>query len=84
MEEETGSQWTVKQIKTEDLQKTGEEKLAKGDYSAFGELLRVYLYRDGEGHPLKTGESANKLLGLPGEEDLKSSLREWLAKSGAI
>lgn len=84
VEEETGSKWTVDPQSTTDLQKIGEEKLAKGDYSAFGQLLRVYLFRDGEGHPLKEDEKANKLLGLPAEEDLRATLRKWLSSNGAI
>lgn len=84
VEEETGSKWTVERQSSEELQKIGEEKLAKGDFSAFGQLLKVYIYRDGEGHPLKEGEKANKLLGLPEEEDIKGTLRKWLASAGAI
>lgn len=82
VEEETGSKWAVDRQNTADLQKIGEEKLAKGDFSAFGQLLRVYLYRDGEGHALKEEEKANRLLGLPEEEDIKGTLRKWLAAAG--
>lgn len=84
VEEETGGKWTVERQDTADLQRIGEEKLAKGDFSAFGQLLRVYLYRDGEGHALKEGEKANELLGLPNEEDLKGTLQKWLASAGSI
>ncbi|KAF3762134.1 NAD(P)-binding protein [Cryphonectria parasitica EP155] len=84
VEAETGSKWTVERQSTADLQKIGEEKLAKGDFSAFGPLLRVHLYRDGEGHALKEGEKANALLGLPENEDIKETLRKWLASTGAI
>ncbi|ROW14205.1 hypothetical protein VPNG_04329 [Cytospora leucostoma] len=83
VEEETSSKWTVEHVSTQDLQKLGEEKLAKGDFSAFGELLRVHLYRDGEAHPVPADELANKSLELP-EEDLKASLRAWLASAGAV
>lgn len=84
VEDETGSKWTVDRVSTQDLQRRGEEKLAKGDFSAFGELLRVYLYRDGEGHPVPADELANGLLELPGEEDLRGTLRKWLATAGAV
>ncbi|KAK7738582.1 hypothetical protein SLS53_006103 [Cytospora paraplurivora] len=83
VEEETSSKWTVEHVSTQDLLKSGEEKLAKGDFSAFRELLRVHLYRDGEGHPVPANELANKSLELP-QEDLKASLREWLASAGAV
>lgn len=78
VEEETGSKWTVSHENSAELQKVGEEKLSKGDYSAFLQLLRVHLYRDGEGHALKDSEAANKLLGLP-EEDLRTELKQSLA-----
>lgn len=84
VEELTGSKWTVERQDTAELQKIGEEKLAKGDFSAFGQLLRVYLYRDGAGHPLKEEDKANKLLGIPEEEDVKESLQKWLTWAGAI
>lgn len=78
-EEETGSKWTVAHEDTSELQKIGEDKLAKGDYSAFLQLLRVHLYRDGEGHALKDNEKANKLLGLPEDEDLRAEFKKLLA-----
>lgn len=85
VEAETGgSRWAVERQDAAELQRIGEEKLAKGDFSAFGQLLRVYLYRDGEGHALKEGEKANELLGLLAEEDLEGTLRKWLASVGAI
>lgn len=85
LEDETGSEqpWAVDRVGTQDLQRRGEEKLAGGDFSAFGELLRVYLYRDGGGHAVLKGELANGLLGLPEEEDLRGTLREWLSSSAA-
>lgn len=83
VEDETGSKWAVDHVSTQDLQKVGENKLANGDFSAFSELLRVHLYRDGEGHSVPADELANKLLELP-EEDLRGTLRKWLASAGAI
>ncbi|KUI55744.1 hypothetical protein VP1G_03147 [Cytospora mali] len=81
LEDETGSKWAVENVSTQDLQKAGEEKLAKGDFSAFRELLRVHLYRDGEGHPVPADEKANNLLELP-EEDLRGTIRKWVASAG--
>ncbi|KAG6367801.1 hypothetical protein INS49_001996 [Diaporthe citri] len=77
VEDETGAKWTVERISTQDLQKTGEEKLSKGDFSAFRELLRVHIHRDGGGHSVPEGELANGLLKLP-KEDLRDSIQKWL------
>lgn len=77
VEDETGVKWAVERISTQELQKTGEEKLSKGDFSAFIELLRVHIHRDGDGHSVPKGELANGLLGLP-KEDLRESVRKWL------
>jgi hypothetical protein len=76
LEEETGEKWTVTKAKADDSFKLGEEKLAKGDYSAFGDYLKKHLYKDGEGHsdvPLSNGE-----LGLP-KEDLRETIKAALA-----
>jgi hypothetical protein len=76
LEEETGEKWTVTNAKTDDSFKLAEEKLAKGDYSAFGDYLKVYLFKDGKGHadlPL-----ANEELVLP-KEDLRETIKLALA-----
>jgi hypothetical protein len=83
VEDLTGARWTVNHQNSSDLRKIGDEKLAKGDYSAFRELLQVHLYSDGIGHGHKPGESANALLELP-EEDLRSSIQAWLSRVGGI
>ncbi|KAJ0107955.1 hypothetical protein N8I77_009934 [Diaporthe amygdali] len=83
VEDETGTKWTVERVSTQDLQKVGEEKLSKGDFSAFRELLRVHIHRDGDGHSVPEGELANGLLELP-KEDLRNSVRDWLASAGAL
>lgn len=77
MEDETGVKWTIEHVDTKELQKTGEDKLSNGDFSAFRELLRVHLHRDGDGHSVPKGELANGLLELP-QEDLRDSIRKWL------
>lgn len=77
VKDETGAEWTVERVSTQDLQKAGEEKLSKGDFSAFRELLRVHIHRDGDGHSVPNGELANELLELP-KEDLRDSIRKWL------
>lgn len=78
VEDETGAKWTVERVNTQDLQKTGENKLSNGDFSAFRELLRVHIHRDGDGHSVPQAELANGLLELP-REDLRDSIRNWLS-----
>ena len=78
MEQESGAKWTVEHKKTEDLQKIADEKFAKGDYSAFGDYLRVDIFADGKGNSPKEGELANKELGLK-EDDLKATIKAALA-----
>jgi hypothetical protein len=76
LEEETGEKWTVTNAKTDDSFALAEEKLAKGDYSAFGDYLKPHLFKDGKGHsgvPL-----ANEELGLP-KEDLRATIKAALA-----
>ncbi|POS69750.1 NmrA-like family protein [Diaporthe helianthi] len=79
VEHETGSKWSVERLDTKDLQKTGEKKLSNGDFSAFRELLRVHIHRDGDGHSVAEGKLANGLLELP-QEDLRDSIRKWLGE----
>ncbi|KAF6816491.1 NmrA-like family protein [Colletotrichum plurivorum] len=77
VEEETGATFTVNNVKTSDLEKTADEKLAKGDYSAFIELLQQYVYGDGQGHAAKENDAV-KLLGLQ-QEDIKAETKKALA-----
>jgi len=78
LEEESGAKWAVEHKKTDDSQKIADEKLAKGDYSSFGDYLKVYLFADGKGQSPKEGALANKELGLP-TEDLKATVKAALA-----
>jgi hypothetical protein len=78
LEEETGTKWTVEKKNTADNQKLADEKLAKGDYSAFGDYLKVVLFGDGRGASPKESELANKELGLP-KEDLRATIKAVLA-----
>jgi len=63
-------------VKTDESQKTADENLAKGDYSAFGDYLKVYLFRDGEGK--SPSKVANEELELE-KEDLRSTIKAALA-----
>jgi len=78
LEEQSGEKWTVEKRDTGATQKLADEKLARGDYSSFGDYLKVYLFRDGEGQSPKEGELANGVLGL-GLEDLKETVKKALA-----
>jgi len=75
LEEETGEKWTVKRATTEDSERVADEKLEKGDYSAFGDYLKVFLFRDGKGGSPK--RLANEELGL-GNEDLRKTIKAAL------
>ena len=81
IEEETGQKWDLKHVSSKDLQKSGEEKLAKGDFSAFPDFIRAWQYGDGSGKAPVKGED-NKLLGI-GHEDVRATIKEWLAEASA-
>lgn len=73
--------WTVTRVKSADVQKQAAEKLAKGDFSVFVDLLSVWQFADGAGHApdLADPQSGNKILGLP-EEDFKASVAANIKK----
>ncbi|KAH8881729.1 NAD(P)-binding protein [Thozetella sp. PMI_491] len=80
VEELTGTKYTVKKLNGAELLKTGEEKLAKGDFSAFFPLLQAYNSADGAGHAAKLD---NALVGVP-EEDLKAAVKDGLTQAGVL
>lgn len=82
-EELTGIKFTINRLDSKQLQQLGEDKLSKGDYSAFRELVRVWNYADGADHALKPEDSVDELLGVPGD-DLTASIKAWLTKAGAL
>ena len=83
IEELTGKTFTVERVSGKELQQLGEDKLAKGDYSAFGPLVTAWNYADGANKGLTAETSANELLGLQ-EEDLKETVKAWLQKQGQL
>ncbi|KAB5584998.1 hypothetical protein GE09DRAFT_1048209 [Coniochaeta sp. 2T2.1] len=83
IEELTGKTFTVDRASSKELQQLGEDKLAKGDYSAFGPLVTAWNYADGANKGLTPDTSANELLGLK-EEDLKETIKAWLQKQGQL
>ena len=76
-ERETGTKWNVQKASTADEERIGLEKLRNGDYSAFSNLLRARVFKDGAGHGLTEENSANGLLGLK-EESLEETVKAWL------
>lgn len=83
IEELKGTSYTPTKVASADLQKLGEDKLAKGDYSAFVPLVTAWNYADGAKKGLTPETSANELLGLK-EEDLKETVKQWLIKEGQL
>ncbi|RYP76314.1 hypothetical protein DL769_003654 [Monosporascus sp. CRB-8-3] len=77
VERETGEKWEVRKASTADEGKIGLEKLSKGDYSAFSNLLKERIFKDGAGLSVKGDNSANGLLGLQ-EESLEDTIKAWL------
>lgn len=77
LEKETGEKWTVTKAKTDESRKVADEKLSRGDFSAFGDYLKVYLFRDGEGRSPKKEQLANVELGLA-VENLEATIRGGL------
>lgn len=78
VEEETGTKWKVTNVKTDGITEKADAKLAKGDFSAFGDYLKVHFFRDGEGKSVSDHELWNELLGLP-KDDLRESIRKVLS-----
>ncbi|KAI1137316.1 NAD(P)-binding protein [Hypoxylon sp. FL0543] len=77
VEAETGEKWKVEHASTAEQETIGLEKLSKGDYSAFSNLLRRRIYADGANLAVKKEDNAIFLLGLE-EEDLAATVKEWL------
>ncbi|KAI1764664.1 NAD(P)-binding protein [Hypoxylon sp. FL1150] len=77
VEAKTGEKWKVEHVSASDQEKIGLEKLSKGDYSAFSNLLRSRIYADGAKLAVVGDNNANGLLGLQ-EEDLAATLEGWL------
>ncbi|KAF7552985.1 hypothetical protein G7Z17_g3953 [Cylindrodendrum hubeiense] len=78
IEKFTGSKFDISHTTGDELEKIGDEKIAKKDFSAFIQYLEQHLFADGAGHGLKPENSANGLLGLK-EEPLEDTIRNALA-----
>jgi hypothetical protein len=64
-------------VKTDGITEKADTKLAKGDFSAFSDYLKVHFFRDGEGKSISDDELSNKFLGLP-QGDLRESIKKLL------
>jgi len=78
VEKLTGDTFEVTHISSAVSERIGDEKLTKGDYSAFGNYLEQFLFADGAGNGLKGDENAIGLLGLE-EENLEEVVKDVLA-----
>lgn len=83
VQELTGKKFEVTHANSKDIYQAGEEKLARGDYSAFVDFLKVHFEADGAGNALKEEESANEKLGLQ-TEDVKAVVRGLLEGEGLL
>ncbi|KAK3898179.1 hypothetical protein C8A05DRAFT_47427 [Staphylotrichum tortipilum] len=83
VEELTGWTLPVTHIKSADIRKTGEDKIAVADARGFADLLRMYNGADGAGHKLEEADSVNRVIGLP-YEDLWAEVANWLRRKGAL
>ncbi|OIW26650.1 isoflavone reductase [Coniochaeta ligniaria NRRL 30616] len=83
-EEELGAKFTVTHVKTADVEKEGQEKIAKGDYGgAFVGFLHLWAFTDGGNHAVPDSETANKLLGLPEpQKDVRAAVKEYVQSRG--
>ncbi|KAH7057029.1 hypothetical protein B0J12DRAFT_774613 [Macrophomina phaseolina] len=77
LEAESGQKWQVERISSDDLDKLGDQKKSKGDFSYFMFYLRHYFFSDGSIGFLKEEDSANELLGLD-KEDIRDTIRKEL------
>jgi hypothetical protein len=79
VEQVTGDKFEVSHVTGAELEKRGDEKIAKGDFSAFGDYLEQFLFADGAGHSLKGDENVIGLLGLK-EENLEEVIKSVVAE----
>ncbi|KAK5657550.1 hypothetical protein OQA88_3123 [Cercophora sp. LCS_1] len=83
IEEETGEKFAVTKVRVADLQKAGEDALARGDYGAsFVPLLLAWNFADGGNHAITDEQVSNELLGLE-SRDVREVLREYIRSRSA-
>ncbi|KAF5637665.1 2-hydroxyisoflavone reductase [Fusarium sp. NRRL 25303] len=75
----TGDKFEVSHVTGAEQEKIGDEKVAKGEFSAFKNYLEQFLFADGAGHALTGDENAIGLLGLK-EENLEEVIKSVVAE----
>ncbi|CEI62002.1 hypothetical protein FVEN_g3041 [Fusarium venenatum] len=79
VEQVTRDKFDVSHASSADVEKIGDDKIANGDFSAFGNYLEQFLFADGAGNALKGDENAIGLLGLE-VESLEGVIKTVLAE----
>jgi hypothetical protein len=77
LEQETSSQFQATNVKTSDLEKFGDEMLAKGLPRAFFQYALQWIFADGANHASKDNDA--RLLDLE-EEDLRATIKNVLSE----
>ncbi|EKJ69572.1 hypothetical protein FPSE_10283 [Fusarium pseudograminearum CS3096] len=77
-EQVTGDKFDISHVSSTELERIGDEKIARGDFSAFGNYLEQFLFADNAGNALKGDGNAIGLLELE-EESLEDVIKRVLA-----
>ncbi|KAH7136937.1 hypothetical protein B0J13DRAFT_625552 [Dactylonectria estremocensis] len=75
--EVTGSKFEISYLKSADLEKIADKKMAKNDHSGFMEYLQQFVFANGMGYAPAPKDSANGLLKLE-YEDLPEAVKKCL------
>jgi hypothetical protein len=75
LEQETDVKFQITNVKTSDLEKIGDEMLAKGEPGAFFQYALQWMFADGANHAVKENDA--QLLGLD-EDDLRATIKRVL------
>jgi uncharacterized protein YbjT (DUF2867 family) len=77
LEKATGEKWKTTAAQTKELRKTGEEKLAKGDFSGVFDILVAVIFGGDKIFDYATHNGLNnEELGLPKEESLEATVEQ--------
>ncbi|EGU73298.1 hypothetical protein FOPG_18697 [Fusarium oxysporum f. sp. conglutinans race 2 54008] len=83
IERETGEKWTKTSVTSAELNRTGYEKLSKGDFMAAADFLLAFNFGDGGNHAVEPKDLANDLLEI-GSEELAVTVKAWLGPGGKL
>jgi hypothetical protein len=81
LERVSGEKWTGTPASTYDLERQGNDRMARGDRYGAYDLVVAALFRRGHGSDYALRKNDNELLGLR-DENLDDVLKEVLAKAG--